>query len=276
MGVLENRRNVYFGNSDVITEQVVSSSEEDEHLGNVGGEAPQPVGPLAREQRSAPPPPSPLLRRRQPSRHGHKLTLKKGRRSRQRYENERALAYEAFGCSEVPPEVLEGWDIMPRPSKSHFAVLLEADNVNVLLDFVEDKIEAANFVAAKASKDGSANWEDDNYNFDPEKAFLGISTALRGALKKHYHEGALMALEKDIIDFFRDNPKAAYVADDNLSSYERLLAHAASKYHHLQSRSFDDGSGRRKLSVENPLGEKFSPMNPTLAQYLRIRSNKDS
>jgi len=274
MGPWENRRNVYFAN-DLITDQVTSSSEEGEHSDDVG-EAPQPIRPLSRDQRSGPPPPSPLLRRRQPSRHGHKLTLKKGRRSRQRYENERELAYEAFGCSEVPTEVLEGWDIMPRPSRSQFAVLLEAENANVLCDFIEDRIETVDSApAVKATNYGTATTEDANCNFDPEKSFLGISAALRGALKKHYHEGALMALEKEITNFFLENPRSEYVADDNLSSYERLLAHAASKYHNLQSKSFDIGSGRRKLTVENPLAEKFNPMDPTLAQYLKIRSNRD-
>jgi len=191
--------------------------------------------------------------------------LKKGRRSRQRYENERELALAAFG-GEVPAEALEGWDIGPRPARSHFAVLLEAENAAVLRDFVEDRIvnEVEREDVDKVVYDG-----------DPEKAFLGISAALRGALKKHYHEGALVALEEEITDFFRTSPTKEYVANDDLSSYERLLAHAVSKYHHLHSRSYDDGSGKRQLTVENPMAEKFNPMDPTLAKYLKIRSSKD-
>jgi len=266
MGVLENRRNVYFSHDIVSDQHPATSSEDDSDDAPLAGQQQQPQAVIQRPQQ---PPPSPLVRRKQPQRHGHKLAMKKGRRSRQRYENERELAYEAFG-GEVPADVLEGWDIAPRPSRSHFSVLLEAENAAVLKDFVEDrmtvKAAAANDVEAAAPTADTR---------DPEKAFLGISVALRGALKKHYHEGALIALEQEITDFFRENPKEEYVADDHLSSYERLLAHAVSKYHHLQSRSYDVGTGKRKMTIENPLAEMFSPMDPYLAKYLKIRSNKN-
>ena len=49
-------------------------------------------------------------------------------------------------------------------------------------------------------------------------------------------QGALDALEQEIMEFFKENPGDDFVAD-HLDSYERLLAHAASKYHQLQSRS---------------------------------------
>ena len=55
-------------------------------------------------------PPSPASGRKY-QRCGHKLVLKKGRRSRHRCESERSLAVEVFGSADIPDEALEGWDI---------------------------------------------------------------------------------------------------------------------------------------------------------------------
>ena len=44
------------------------------------------------------------------------------------------------------------------------------------------------------------------------------------------------ALEEKVMSFFVENPSEDYVAD-HLDAYERLLVHAASKYHQLYSRS---------------------------------------
>ncbi len=47
------------------------------------------------------------------------------------------------------------------------------------------------------------------------------------------------SLEEDIRSFFLENPNAVYEAG-NLSSYERLLAHACCSYNRLVSRSKED------------------------------------
>lgn len=49
-------------------------------------------------------------------------------------------------------------------------------------------------------------------------------------------KGMLDGVESQIRTFFSANPRAEFVSSD-MSSYERLLAHAASKYNRLISRS---------------------------------------
>ncbi len=96
------------------------------------------------------------------------------------------------------------------------------------------------------------------------------------------------SLEQDITNFFTEKPDSVYVADD-LSSYERLLAHACCSYNSLTSRSKkinqlplramlyqlctgfdDDNCRRRKLRVENPFS-RFHPTTPRLSVYLQER-----
>ena len=88
------------------------------------------------------------------------------------------ICLSTYGVHDLPEEALEGWDIA-SPSRSHFATLLDDENASLLQDFVEDKV-----VQAPTSEKPKAELDSD----DPEQAFLGISTALRGALKKHYDE----------------------------------------------------------------------------------------
>jgi len=275
MGVLENRRNVYFNDTVVAnpsTEEEDSSDGEDEGAQlAIQAVAAQTAATetTRRRNRSSQQqtPPSPASGRKY-QRCGHKLVLKKGRRSRQRCESERSLAVEVFGSADIPEEALEGWDIV-NPGRSHFTTLLtQSENADLLKEFVDG-----------AFVDGG---NDDNeeargkppvrpaYPENPEEAFLSISTALRGALKKHYNEGALDALEQEIMEFFKENPGDDFVAD-HLDSYERLLAHAASKYHQLQSRSFDE-DGKRKIKIGNPSKNEFHPIDPSLSKYLKIRS----
>ena len=81
----------------------------------------------------------------------------------------------------------------------------------------------------------------------------------------------LDGLENEIREFFLANPNSKYVATD-LSSYERLLAHAASSYNHLYSSSFVE-NGKRLLKIENrnKRGGKFKPIDPSLSKYLITR-----
>ena len=102
------------------------------------------------------------------------------------------------------------------------------------------------------------------------------------------------------MSFFVENPSEDFVAD-HLDAYERLLVHAASKYHQLHSRSklpnqvyvailtslksqvhqcgncvlgFDE-DGKRKIKIGNPLGTEFNPIDPSLSKYLKIRAVKN-
>jgi len=85
----------------------------------------------------------------------------------------------------------------------------------------------------------------------------------------------LEALENQIIEFFKANPGTEYISSE-LSSYERLLVHAASSYNQLCSRSFDQ-NGKRILMIENRKKDKtFVPIDPTLTKYLKMRSRKDT
>ena len=85
-------------------------------------------------------------------------------------------------------------------------------------------------------------------------------------------QGMLEGLENEIIEFFTANPHTKYISSE-LSSYERLLVHAASSYNQLCSRSFDE-NGKRILLVQNrKRNGTFSPVDPSLAQYLKMKSN---
>lgn len=277
----DNRRNVYF--SDPVTvpnngiNRDTTSESSDEDPGVQAAIADQAVTQQQRQLNDSRPPrrtssqapPSPATGRKV-QRFGHKLTLKKGRRTRQRCESERSLAVEVFGSADIPEEALEGWDIA-NPGRSHFTTLLtESENAELLKDFVDGGCDANpedGWQAGCGKPPLGCSPE------TPEEAFLSISTALRGALKKHYHEGALEALEEKVMSFFVENPSEDYVAD-HLDAYERLLVHAASKYHQLHSRSFDE-DGKRKIKIGNPLGTEFNPMDPSLSKYLKIRAVKN-
>ena len=60
-------------------------------------------------------------------RSGHRLTLKKGRRSRNRFENERALFASTIGEEFDPDEAFGGKDIVPDTG-SLFRTLFEDGN----------------------------------------------------------------------------------------------------------------------------------------------------
>lgn len=276
MGVLENRRNVYFNDTINVNRGQESSDEDTGSDGGedvpavqtVNGDGQQNADNRRRNQQQTPPSPA---SGRKYQRCGHKLVLKKGRRSRQRCESERSLAVEVFGSADIPEEALEGWDIV-NPTRSHFTALLtQSENAKLLKEFIEGA------TIEQGQDDYETRPRDQNgvphHPEDPEEAFLSISTALRGALKKHYNEGALVALEQEIMAFFSENPCRDYVAD-HLDGYERLLAHAASKYHQLQSRSFDE-DGKRKIKIGNPSRTEFQPIDPSLSKYLKIRAMRN-
>ena len=83
----------------------------------------------------------------------------------------------------------------------------------------------------------------------------------------------LEALENEIVEYFRENPGTEYISSE-LSSYERLLVHAASSYNKLDSRSFDK-NGKRILVIHNRNQKKsFCPVDPSLSKYLKIRGRK--
>ena len=83
----------------------------------------------------------------------------------------------------------------------------------------------------------------------------------------------LEGIENQIRETFVADPATEYITSD-LSSYERLLVHAASSYNQLNSRSFDK-NGKRTLIVENRNKYKrFKPVDPSLSNYLKIRSQK--
>merc|ERR1719195_1714837 len=103
----------------------------------------------------------------------------------------------------------------------------------------------------------------DESNFEPEDAFMKISSNRRQALKKHPPMGMLEGLEEQLTARFSSNPQSEFVAED-LSSFERLLVHA------LTSHSFDF-AGKRLVRVENP-APSFFKRDPGLTAYLAARA----
>lgn len=254
MGVLEHQKRVFF---TPVSGDNATSSDDDETLRI--RESPPPILAPGRNR----PPPSPATYRRT-GLVGHTLKLKKGRRSKQRYDNERIL----FASVDIDPEeVPQGLDIGPE-TNSHFALLLDEDNKELLEDFLNSK----EVVKERRKRNGKRrNSVEDDDDEDSDAAFLRISGPLRQAVKKHLPYGILENLEDNIREHFLMHPQQEYVAVD-LSSYERLLAHVCSMYHHLNSRSYDE-DGKRKLKIGNPK-EKFDPIDPSLAKYLKNRCNK--
>lgn len=257
MGVLPNTRKVCFPQSDSDDHGIVESTDSD-------SDVPPPPAPARQRRRSgcSTLPVSPAAIRRKFC--GHKLTLKKGRRSQHRYENERMLFSSVDMDSEEPPE---GWDIA-QESRSHFTELLMASNRDLLEHFVsnmenpERDWPSSNNLNHKSKKSGEKK--------DPEEAYLGIHANVRAAMKKHLPWGMLEGLDKEICDFFESDPEAVFISQ-GLSSYERLLAHACSMYYQLRSQSLDV-EGIRTLTIENP-SSTFKPIDPSLPNYLRMRSS---
>jgi hypothetical protein len=274
MGVTDNRREIFFSQNSISRNEESSSDDGWEIINNESPDdvPPSPPPPITTAQRN----PLPPKKKQQPR--GNGLTLKKGRRSVHRYMEEKHLFQSYLEEEGVLDDNPEGWDIGYRDSKSHFSSLLNGNNESLLNDFVNDceKIDRLRNKSTKRRRQNSLHdeyltSEDDDLN-DPEYAFLSISQNLRHALKKHLPLGMLEGLENEIIEFFTANPHTKYISSE-LSSYERLLVHAASSYNQLCSRSFDE-NGKRILLVQNrKRNGTFSPVDPSLTQYLKMKSN---
>lgn len=104
-----------------------------------------------------------------------------------------------------------------------------------------------------------------------EQAFSNIKTGLRNVLKKNRVPlGMLEFLENQVVDFFSKMPCGTYTSS-SLSSYERLLLHAVSQYHCLNSFSFDSAKENLRLvKVSNPY-EVYQMPAVLLGQYLEDR-----
>ncbi|XP_040579556.1 R3H domain-containing protein 4 [Lepeophtheirus salmonis] len=187
---------------------------------------------------------------------GHTLALKKGRRSRHRFENEKLLTTN---------EEQLIWDVVDRSPNSPKFSSLDDETLSL---FCYGEFENYNEDVQRKPKN-KVSYEPED--FDPEVAYLNIGCNLRTALKKNLPMGMLAGLESEIIDFFTKNPQSSYIAEE-LSSYERLLAHACSSYHCLYSYSFNE-SGRRKLKIANP-NQIFYKPDPSLSSYLQERFHK--
>ena len=184
--------------------------------------------------------------------------MKKGRRSRNRCENERLLFN--LTASEIEAED----EIVAQESRSHFTALLENDGLMrryLNEDDEDDEAEDEPRIDANIS--------------EAEAAFKRIGVVFRRNLaNKHVARGIITGLEEEIRGHFEADP-ASYLLLDGLSSYERLLAHACSAYHSLVSHSFDFDDGekkQRKLKVENPK-RRFRAVDPKLADFLIIRKD---
>jgi len=281
MGVTDNRRNVFLSQNSglwfsIVPDdgwEIINAESSDDSLPPVPTQAPIRSNP-SRSQ---------ITPKKKPPPTGHRLSLKKGRRSVHRYMEEKNL-FQNYLADETNEDCPEGWDVGYHESKSYFTFLLDEDNDKLLNDFVEDSDNVEMMVKAAQKRDwknsrlrqNSVNDDDDSSNediCDPEEAFLSISQNLRQAFKKHLPLGMLEALESEIVEFFIENPDTEYVSSD-LSSYERLLVHAASSYNKLYSRSYDE-NGRRILLVENRNKRKtFNPIDPSLTKYLQLRQGK--
>jgi len=282
MGVTDNRRNVFLSQNSypwlsLVPDdgwQIINAESSDDSSPPVP--PPAPVRSTPSRSKQIP------IKKKSPSA-GHRLAWKKGRRSVHRYMEEKNL-FQSYLADEANDEdCLEGWDVGYHESRSYFTFLLDEDNDELLNDFVEDSDNVEMMVEAAQKRDwrnsrlrqNSVN-EDDSSNEDindPEEAFLSISQNLRQAFKKHLPLGMLEALENEIVEFFTENPDTDYISSE-LSSYERLLVHAASSYNRLNSRSYDE-NGQRILLVENKnKGKEFNPIDPSLTKYLQLRHGK--
>lgn len=281
MGVTDNRRDIFLSQSSLRRNGETSSDDDGWEIINADSAddslPPTPPPAVAHSQRNNVPP-----KKKQPPL-GDRLRLKKGRRSMHRYMEEKHLFQSYLGDDFNVDDNPEGWDIGHRDSRSYFTSLL-TENEMLLNEFIDnsEKVEAMIKTATrqhcKNKRLRKQSLNDDCYNFsedenDPEEAFLSIGQNLRQAFKKHLPLGMLEALENEIVEYFRENPGTEYISSE-LSSYERLLVHAASSYNKLDSRSFDK-NGKRILVIHNRNQKKsFCPVDPSLSKYLTIRSRK--
>lgn len=190
---------------------------------------------------------------------GYRLHMKQGRRSRQRFENEKMLMaiYGAEAEDFEPCRVGEG--------KSKFEEILE--DMAMVDDFINQE-EGKYFTIQEEDEEGEE--EIDEENVKAEDAYLRISKRLRATLKTGYAIGTLEYIEETLSQSFSEDPTRKFVKEMN--SYERLLVHALSKYYCLNSHSIDM-EGKRLIKVENPR-KTFCKRDPGLAKFLKMRKNR--
>jgi len=192
----------------------------------------------------------------------HSFHMKQGRRTKQRLENEKMLM-SMYGIDE---EDALGTAI-PHQTRSYFMDLVARDNEELLDQFINNQ-EPMYFSKQRSGPRRQVSRVDES-NFEPEDAFMKISSNLRQALKKHPPMGMLEGLEEQLTARFSSNPQSEFVAED-LSSFERLLVHALASYNSLNSHSFDF-AGKRLVRVENP-APSFFKRDPGLTAYLAARA----
>jgi len=262
MGVLPNARKVHIHTGASNSEMSSSTNTDDESGVSTPAQVPIATG--------RPPRPQPTGLPALVSKNiGYRLHLKKGRRSKQRYENERLLV-AMYG---VDSEDIESGKDLCKQYRSHFQDILEQQNQDILDEFLNQE-EGKYFTIQETEEENDLTREDEQVcteeQIQAEDAFLRISWRMRQALKRNIPHGIIKNIEQNINQNFITNPSSEYVCE--MSSYERLLVHALSAFYSLNSYSYDQ-DGKRLVKVENPR-KTFNPKDPGLAEYLLLRYNQ--
>jgi len=180
------------------------------------------------------------------------LVEKRGRRVQQRRQDERMLM-AMYGA-----DFEEGEDIAQQGT-SHFIHLLhDPALLDMFLSNEEQELTDQGKLARKA--EGEAG---------PEEAFLRIGFGLRQALRRRVPLGMLRGIEEGLLATFAGDAEAELLVR-GVSSYERLLVHAASAYYSLSSCS-TEVAGARVVRVANR-GGRYCLREPRLHQYLATRA----
>jgi len=264
MGVLPNARKVHIHTGGSNSEMSSSPNTDDESGVSTPAQVPIATGRPPRAQPTG----LPALVSRNI---GYRLHLKKGRRSKQRYENERLLV-AMYGVDS--DDVESGRDLC-KQYRSHFQDILDKQNQEILDEFLNQE-EGKYFTIQETEEEEEEELarEDEQIcteeQVQAEEAFLRISWKMRQALKKNIPHGMIKHIEENINQNFITDPSSQYVCE--MSSYERLLVHALSAFYSLNSYSYDQ-DGKRLVKVENPR-KTFNPKDPGLAEYLLLRNNK--
>jgi len=187
---------------------------------------------------------------------GQRLILKKGRRSRQRFENERLLV-AIYG--------IESEDFEPDNHCEHTSYFTDVLQQHQLVDdFLNQEEGKYSTIQEEEEEEIEVRTEE---SFQAEEAFLRIGFRMRQVLKKNVRMDILEEIEDTINQNFVKDPESKFVG--KFDGYERLLTHAVASYYSLNSHSFDM-NGKRLIKVENPR-KTFNPKDPGLAEYMKIR-----
>jgi len=186
---------------------------------------------------------------------GQRLMYKKGKRSRQRFENERLLI-AIYG--------IESEDYEPGMHYEHKAFFTDVLQQHQLVDEFLNQEEGKYSTIQEEEEEIEVHSEE---SIQAEEAFLRIGFRMRQVLKNNKTMEILENIEDTINQNFVKDPESKFVSE--LPAYERLLIHAISKYYSLNSHSFDM-NGKRLIKVENPR-KTFCPKDPGLAEYMKLR-----